>query len=132
VLPQLQHQPLVLRLELELGPQLSKEASRQFSPVEQQVKIILERCASDAIVHGPQLIVDILALRLAYHILDDVDDKLRLRKDHLLQLLAVLPRARAIVQHQARGVQEPQRPVHVLLVSRRGCSCPRARRAAPA
>ena len=34
----------------------------------------------------------------------------------LLQLLAVLPRARAIVQHRARDVQELQRPVQLLLV----------------
>jgi len=34
----------------------------------------------------------------------------------LLQLLAVLPRARAIVQHRARGVQELQHPVQLLLV----------------
>ena len=65
---------------------------------------------------GPQLIVDILAPGLADHILDDVNDKLRLHKDQLLQLLAVLPRARAIVQHRARGVQELQHPVQLLLV----------------
>ena len=34
----------------------------------------------------------------------------------LLQLLAVLPRARAIVQHRAHDVQELQRPVQLLLV----------------
>jgi hypothetical protein len=116
VLPQLQHQPLVLRLELELGPQLSKEALRQFSPVEQQAKIVHKGGSSDAIVHGPQLVVNVLGTGLADHILDEVNDKLRLYKDHLLQLPAVLPCARAVVQHRASGMQELQRPVQLVLV----------------
>ena len=89
---------------------------RQFSLLKQKVKIIFERRLSDLNVHVRQLVVAVLGLGIPDQVLDGVNDKLRLYKDHPLQLSAVLSLARTILQHPARGMQELQRSAPLVLV----------------
>ena len=86
---------------------------RQFSLLKQKVKIIFERRLSDLNVHVRQLVVAVLGLEIPDQVLDGVNDKLRLYKDHPLQLLSL---ARTILQHPARGMQELQRSAPLVLV----------------